>query len=557
MHPALIVLLLVALAFALLAGSPQFRARFAVWRRFRTEKSESRADRRPPFRDVDAYHQSVAASGPVPSPSIGDSSPAYSIDERTWSDLDLDQVFTELDHTRSRPGQQYLRHVLRSPSSPSALRHFNQAVSEVTAAPQAARDIRRTLGTVDDPRASYLVDLIFGQLPERPLLWWIFPLLTFGALASIAASFFEIRALIALVAIAATNICVQLLYRPRVEALIPAIHQLPEFMRAARKLGALAGNTLQSTRQLLAESSGQLFALKRATSWLRFEPSQEESQLKASLYMYLNMIFLVDVNAFMFTINNARRARPTLQRIFNAIGYVDAAQSVAHWRTTVSHWCVPEFTREDKHLEITGVVHPLVAKAVPNDLVVNETSVLITGSNMSGKTTLVRAIGVNTILAQTISTALATRWRTPFLHVGSSIGRSDSVIESRSYYLAEVESIRSLVARKGDGQQHLFLIDELFRGTNTAERVAAAYGVLEYLNRGTDIVIVATHDTELLGLLGNTYAAHHFREDISPDGLVFDYIMRDGQATTRNAIALLEVMKYPDEIVQNARKILS
>ena len=203
------------------------------------------------------------------------------------------------------------------------------------------------------------------------------------------------------------------------------------------------------------------------------------------------------------------------------------------------------------------MVHPLVGNAVPNDLVINHSSVLITGSNMSGKTTFVRAVGINAILAQTVSTALATRWHAPYLHVGSSIGNADSVVEGRSYYMAEVESIRSLIERKNNGHQQLFLIDELFRGTNTAERVAAAYGVLEYLDRGQDIVIVATHDTELLRLLGDAYAPHHFREEISADGLSFDFIMRHGQATTRNAIALLEIMQYPAEIVENARRILS
>lgn len=543
MNPALTVLLIAALTAALLLGSPQFRARLAVWRLFRQESNEKREDRRPPRRHLETYQQAVAVTG-------------ASIDDRTWADLDLDQVFSELDHTRSRPGQQYLRHLLRTPQSPDELRALQQSVQEVQDDDRLARAIRTALKKVDDPRASFLVDLIFAELPDRPLLWWMFPLLTFGAIGLMAYSFVDPRALLGLLAISSINICVQLLYRPRVEALLPAISQLPALMNTARLLGALPGNMLASTRQLLSTGAAELFVLKRSTAWLRFDPSQTKNELVSSLYTYVNMILLIDVNAFVFTINSARRARPTLQRVFNALGYIDAAQSIAHWRTTLPHWCVPEFTREEKQLDVAGVVHPLVANAVPNDLVVNESSVLITGSNMSGKTTFVRAVGINAILAQTLATAIATKWRTPSLRVGSSIGRADSVLEGKSYYLAEVESIRSLIERKGDGHQHLFLIDELFRGTNTAERVAGAYGVLEYLNRGRDIVIVATHDTELLGLLGNAYAPHHFREEISADGLSFDFVMRDGQATTRNAIALLELMKYPADIVDNARRIL-
>ncbi|MEO7995992.1 MAG: hypothetical protein ABI852_01040 [Gemmatimonadaceae bacterium] len=543
MSPLAIVLLIAVVATVAMLGSPQTRARLAVWRQLRKEERENRVNRRPSRRSLESYHQAVAGDG-------------ASIDDRTWSDLDLDQVFTELDHTLSRPGQQYLRHLLRTPQSPDALRHFDRAIEELTSDTKSARTIRRALAQVDDPRASFLVDLIFSPLPDRPALWWMFPILTLSAIGFVVGAFFDARSLFGLVAVCAINICLQLLYRPRVEALLPAIYKVPAFLKSARTIGAIRSDILAETRQMLTTGFTELFVLRRATSWLKFEPSQSANELLAMMYTYVNMLLLVDVNAFVFAINSARRARPTLQRVFNAMGYIDAAQSVAYWRTTLPHWCVPEFTRESKWLDVAGVVHPLVTNAVPNELTINNSSALITGSNMSGKTTFVRALGINAILAQTLSTALATRWNAPYLAVGSSIGRADSVLEGKSYYLAEVESIRALIESKGDGRQHLFLIDELFRGTNTAERVAGAYGVLEYLNRGTDMVVVATHDTELLGLLGNTYAPHHFREEVSIDGLSFDFIMRDGQATTRNAIALLEIMKYPAEIVANARKVL-
>lgn len=544
MNPALIVLLVAAAGAALLFGSPQFRAHVAVWFRFRKEERQNRDSRRESRRHLDTYQRTLGPNDAA-------------IDDRTWTDLDLNDVFAELDHTQSRPGQQYLRHLLRTPQNPAALGELNRSIEQVTSDPQFAKELRRSLSAVDDPRASYLVDLIFGELPDRPALWWIFPILTLSAIGFMVGAFYEPRALFGLVAVSAVNICLQLLYRPRVEALLPAIHEVPAFLSAARKLGALRSNIMADTRALLATDFSELFVLRRATAWLRFEPSQSKNEIAASLYSYVNLVLLIDVNAFVFTINSAKRARPTLQRVFRAMGYIDAVQSIAHWRGTLPHWCAPNFTRESKVMAVTGVIHPLVINAVPNDLTVDNSSVLITGSNMSGKTTFVRALGVNAILAQTMSTALATQWSAPFLQVSSSIGRTDSVLEGRSYYLAEVESIRALIAKKDDGRQHLFLIDELFRGTNTAERVAAAYGVLEYLNRGSDLVVVATHDTELLELLGTGYAPHHFREEISTDGLSFDYVMRDGQATTRNAIALLEVMKYPAEIVDNARKVLS
>ena len=122
----------------------------------------------------------------------------------------------------------------------------------------------------------------------------------------------------------------------------------------------------------------------------------------------------------------------------------------------------------------------------------------------------------------------------------------------RSYYLAEVEAVRGLIRAKRPDAQHLFLLDEIFRGTNTAERVAGAYAVLAYLNRGRDLVVVATHDVELLHLLGDGYTPVHFREQISDGELTFDYRIHSGPSSTRNAIALLSLMEFPEAVVRDA-----
>jgi len=128
------------------------------------------------------------------------------------------------------------------------------------------------------------------------------------------------------------------------------------------------------------------------------------------------------------------------------------------------------------------------------------------------------------------------------LRTRTSIERADSVMEGKSYYLAEVEAVRGLIRAKAPDRQYLFLLDEIFRGTNTTERVAGAYGVLAYLNRGLDLVVVATHDVELLELLGSSFTPVHFREQVGDGGLTFDYRIRAGPSSTRNAIALLELM---------------
>ncbi len=562
MNSGLILTILIALVIGAVAASPRayawVRAGFGLMR----EEKELRQTRRDaPGTTLDDYAMLCArAEGGTQRSSGGpenaqcESAP---VDDRTWIDLNLDQVFVELDHTSSRPGQQYLRQLLRAPAqSVSRISALNASVASFERDPAASSAIKSALYALDDPRASHLVRLMYGDLPDRPAFWWIFPMLTLCAIALAATVYFWPRALFGLIGIAVINVALQVFYRPRIEALLPAIHELPAFLSTAKKVAALGTELFPEERATLSEGFAQLGVLRRATSWLKFEPSQQSSELVGSLYTYVSMLLMLDMTAFVFTINSAKHSRPTLQRMFEAIGQIDAAQSIGTWRKSLPQWAIPEFTSPRKELVTTGLMHPLIKEAVGNDVVIRAGGALITGSNMSGKTTFIRALGVNAILAQSVGTVVATSWRAPLLRVRSSIARADNLLEGKSYYLAEVESIRTLIQAKDDGAQHLFLVDELFRGTNTAERVAGAYAVLEYLNLGDDIVVVATHDTELLGMLGDAYAPHHFREDISGDSLTFDFKLRDGQATTRNAIALLELMKYPPEVVARARHAL-
>ena len=181
---------------------------------------------------------------------------------------------------------------------------------------------------------------------------------------------------------------------------------------------------------------------------------------------------------------------------------------------------------------------------------INGKGILLTGSNMSGKSTFIRT--VNAVLAQTIHSCFAQEYRAPFLHVKACMGATDSLTEGKSYYFAEVENVRALVTATQSDKQYLFLLDELFRGTNTMERVAAAKAILEYINRGDNIVMIATHDIELAELLDQQYESHHFREIIHNGQMSFDYKLQSGTSSTRNAIAILSMFGYPQSIVAGA-----
>jgi DNA mismatch repair ATPase MutS len=311
----------------------------------------------------------------------------------------------------------------------------------------------------------------------------------------------------------------------------------------------------------ITADAAQLSRLRRIASWVsRDSTSAVSGQLGSLVLEYLNLLFCLDANALFFGARELAARGPELLRVIHAVGEVDAAQSVASYRAGVTGWTRPQFAAPGSPSVMTAVRHPLLPDAVPNTIVIDaRRGAIITGSNMSGKTTFLRTVGVTTVLAQTINTCLAEEYRSPAFVVRSCIGRADDPSSGKSYYLVEVESVLTLVNWSRTATPHLFLFDELFRGTNAVERIAAGEAVLHALvvpRAGAatcpHAVLAATHDQELVDLLRESYAAYHFTDTIDDQGLSFDFRLLPGAATTRNAILLLRLRGAPEDLVEHA-----
>ena len=182
--------------------------------------------------------------------------------------------------------------------------------------------------------------------------------------------------------------------------------------------------------------------------WLMFEPESERSG--RGIYEYVNMLFLFDVNAFVFANRTIRESNAELRRMFEAIGYLDAALSIAKWRATLGSGLVrnspaPEGARyrARRSPAARGAGRELTRR--------RKMECAHHRVEHAGKTTFVRTLGVNAVLAQTLHTVCAADVAAPMLRVRSSIGRSDSILEGKSYYLAEVEAVLDLMRRRRTG----------------------------------------------------------------------------------------------------------
>ena len=480
---------------------------------------------------------------------------ANGLDDKTWTDLNLDQVFEFIDRTSSRVGQQYLYDLLRTPKfEEEPLLRFEQLVNRFEDE-KLREGLQMELHHLNHKDALFLPHLFLEDLPQLRIHRFVFLGLTLATVASFvgALSVPAFRPILILLGI--VNMLTSMYYRRQLDAFIQPFRLLNVLINTSQKIASEYGRSKISTEiEKLADEAMSLSGVRRKTALLAFD--REHEDLASLIYQYLNMFFLLDVNCYAFTVEELRRKRKNVTALFEGLGYLDAAISVASARYGNVKFTTPKFYDRVKICRFRRLYHPLLQSPVPNDLLVNARGILITGSNMSGKSTFIRTVGVNVVLAQTIHTCFAEEYLAPFLDVKVSMGAADSLTESKSHYLAEVESVRVLVESAQSGTQCLFLLDELFRGTNTVERVAAAKAILEYLNRGDNIVMVATHDIELAELLGHRYECHHFREVIHHQQMEFDYRIQPGTSSTRNAIAILKLLGYPQTITTEALQVV-
>jgi DNA mismatch repair ATPase MutS len=248
-----------------------------------------------------------------------------------------------------------------------------------------------------------------------------------------------------------------------------------------------------------------------------------------------------------------RHAREWLE----ALGEAEALSALAGLLHANPDWALPAIDPSADRVEAKEIGHPLIPgdKRVTNDVEVGppSTFLLVTGSNMSGKSTLLRSIGVNVVLANAGGPVCAQALTLPPVALWTSMRIEDSLEMGVSYFMAELQRLKAVVeaahtVRAGGERRLLYLLDEILQGTNTAERQIAARRIILHLVHEGAIGAVSTHDLNLAENPEVAEAARlvHFTETIhrGPEGLemTFDYKLRPGIATSTNALKLMEIV---------------
>lgn len=265
-----------------------------------------------------------------------------------------------------------------------------------------------------------------------------------------------------------------------------------------------------------------------------------------AMFLIINIFTLWDVQCMIALEAWKEKSGRFLERWLDTVAELEGLASLAMLHLDRPDWTMPEFAPEDSGIWAAGIGHPLLAEPICNDVVMNENSgiLLITGSNMSGKSTLLRTVGINLVLAYAGAPVCARSFRCSLLRIYSCMRVSDNLSESVSSFYAELLRIKMIVGATKRENKVFFLLDEIFKGTNSEDRHAGAKILIKQLGQAGAMGMVSTHDLELGDLERESKQKiknYHFREYYKNDEICFDYKLRPGISTTRNAMYLIKL----------------
>ena len=357
--------------------------------------------------------------------------------------------------------------------------------------------------------------------------------------------------------------------KKQIEPYLTSFHYIFRLIRGAEELSEIHAQQLEGRLSKVRKLLPQFGKLNRSASLGMRTSSGDPMGIVAD---YINMMLHLDIIGFNIMLHAVREQTENIDRLVTIVGELDALIAAAGFRHSLPAWCVPKLTAaetvadgaahgtaessgqhfEAVSLQLEQLYHPLLADPVKNDIKTTN-GVLLTGSNASGKSTFLKAVALNMILAQTIHTCCADHCQSSSWRVMTSMALRDDLGSGESYYIVEIRSLKRILdAAQSPGAPVLCFVDEVLRGTNTVERIAASTQILKSLHKPGVCCFAATHDVELTGLLEAEYDNYHFEEQIADGDISFPYLLMPGRATSRNAIRLLEMMGYSEEIIKKA-----
>ncbi|EKU46412.1 MutS-related protein [Staphylococcus massiliensis] len=452
------------------------------------------------------------------------------IDDKTWSDVNMDQIFRQMNYCFSSIGEMHLYATLRNMfqvKDNKVLRAFKEdSTFRLNVSSLLSKIGKRTYPTYKQTRVINTYHKSFIFLCLLPLLsialWFVSPMFIFVTILSMV-----------------INLALSYKYLMVISKDLGDLFFAGRVIETAHKLATL--DVLKDQHDIDFSKFSKLFKY-------RFLLAQDSS-IMGQVFAFFKQLFLIDYHIYNLLKEKLLNNEDEMFKCIEFVGDIDTAYAVSLWQETLPYYIEPTITNNQVAFE--DLYHPLLSYPVANDFEFDKDA-LITGSNASGKSTFMKSIAINLILAQSVRTVTAEAFTYRPGIIRTAMANADDVMSGDSYFMAEIKSIKRLVDIQTKHPYYLF-IDEIFKGTNTKERVAASEAVLRHIhNLPTTKLMAATHDIELTQLLDDMCDNYHFNEKIEDDEILFDYTIKEGPADTRNAIELLRITGFPKTVYNKA-----
>jgi MutS domain V len=472
------------------------------------------------------------------------------------SDLDLfgrGSLFELLCQARTRLGEDTLAEWLRRPVAPEIIRRRQEAVAELS--PKV--DLRERLAVLD---AEVRDDLDQNRLTT----WAAEPAVPISGAVRLASAVLAALSLAALAILISWNFLAPFVFMLIVQGLVAIFHG--RHIRRLAQTADEAASGLAILSQVLAILEQEHFdspLLTDVRSRLETQGLPPSRQIARSqrLIGYLNnslrnqffapiaLVLGLPVHLVHAIEVWRRDVGPHIPEWLRAVGEFEALACLAGFSHERPDQPFPEILDAGTRFEAAGIGHPLIPRAqcVSNDVRLDDRTrlILISGSNMSGKSTMLRTIGTNLVLAQAGTSVRAQRLSTSVFQIGTAMRIHDSLQSGESLFYAAVSRLKAVVGLETDGRPLLFLFDEILQGTNSHDRLIGSEGVLRALvNRGA-VGLVTTHDlalTEMVDRLDSKAVNFHFEDSLVDGKMTFDYRIRPGVVRKSNALEIMRLM---------------
>jgi hypothetical protein len=473
------------------------------------------------------------------------------VDDKTSRDLELDRVFAQIDLTRALPGKSILYSWMRLQCLKQENFLERQRLIKAWEGFKKTDLLKRILNKCGlQDRCSIAKEIwnpvtVLGIGARYALYFW----LLLSVSAYISPFLFGGQFLLyAVIPTAIVNTMIHFKWHHRIAPHYGSICYLAKVLRCSRKLIGKLPEDLKNENNELVALCARTRKLGRNTL-LFLNPSRITLDLLNSILEYLRVFLLAELMSFITLYRQINAHKTDLKNIFRIVGEIDASLSIAEFISQEQGICFPNIDEGMSIIEFTNMIHPLIEDCVGNSAKFTK-GIILTGSNMAGKSTFLRILGVNQVLATSLSFAFADNLDTSFFRVASSIQTIDDLMQNQSHYYAEAKRLHSLwLLIKSESEKWLILIDEVLSGTNSTDRNKAVVSILADSIETSSLIIVTTHELDIARNLETEYDNYHFSESFQKKQLSFDYLLKNGIVDRSNALRILRHVGFPAHLI--------